>query len=102
LCEAHAVGVSADYNGKCVDDDCIELGEAAAEHIVLDHFCAPDTAPYSSPTTYNQQCKNAAYSVCEGDIAQVANRWCPDKTLNAIKLHSMQGKCEEQVENMLK
>jgi hypothetical protein len=90
------------------DDDnnvnavCAELGEAAAEHIVLDHFCSLGTGTYSSTNAlYSKKCKKIAYDECEDNISDVAERWCPDKYLKPTKLEKMQDKCEEQVDSML-
>lgn len=113
-CEANSVGISVDYEGACgeisVDDvpayddfydgECVELGEAAAEHIVLDHFCSPGSYA-TSYTIYDSRCKNTAYDVCEDDIEDVAERWCPTKDLTNSKLAKMQDKCVKQVNSMV-
>lgn len=116
-CEANSVGISVDYEGACgeksdddeyyYDDDddfydgeCVDLGDAAAEHIVLDHFCSPGS--YSTAyTVYDRRCKNTAYDVCEDGIEDVADRWCPNKDLSNNKLAKMQDKCVKQVDSMV-
>ena len=103
-CLANAVGINVDYEGGCVSNaECKELGEAAAEHVVLDHFCPPNyvSDQANAYKTYDATCKAVAYGECEDDIAAVAARWCPDKTLDAYKLDKMQGHCKDQVDRMV-
>ncbi len=90
---------------KCLEDDssqCTGLGKAAAETVVLDNFCSPGrTQAASAYANYKKQCKQAAYSICEGQIPGVVNKWCPNKRLRNSKLRDMQGKCRSQVNRMV-
>lgn len=88
---------------RCFEDDssqCTDLGKTAAEIIVKDNHCGPggDTTSYS---IYKKECKQAAYSICEGQIPSVADRWCPNKSLSNSKIRNMQDKCRSQVNKMV-
>jgi len=84
-------------------DDCVELGNTAAELVVLTSWCEPgqaDAAPFRTPE-YLADCKKVAVSICEGYIYTVAQDWCPDKSMNTNKLLTLQGGCEDQVDSMV-
>ena len=84
-------------------DDCVELGNVAAELVILHSWCTPGeggTAPFRTPS-YMAQCKDVANSVCEGHVPDVAQRWCPDKTMTTTNMLQLQGECEEQVDSMV-
>eukprot|EP00579_Thalassiosira_antarctica_P005337 CAMPEP_0201879506 /NCGR_PEP_ID=MMETSP0902-20130614/10370_1 /ASSEMBLY_ACC=CAM_ASM_000551 /TAXON_ID=420261 /ORGANISM="Thalassiosira antarctica, Strain CCMP982" /LENGTH=218 /DNA_ID=CAMNT_0048407345 /DNA_START=65 /DNA_END=721 /DNA_ORIENTATION=- len=93
---------------KCFEDDssqCTGLGEAAAKEVVMQNFCSPGFASQhhgeESPPNYKRECKKAAYSICEGQIPTVANRWCNNKSMSTSKMRDMQGKCKKQVNKMV-
>ena len=91
---------------KCIGDDstqCIELGNAAAEHVVMNNFCTPGNpdAFRGEPPNYKVDCKAAATSICEGQIPSMAKRWFPSKSMSTSKLVELQGKCKRQVDSMV-
>eukprot|EP00579_Thalassiosira_antarctica_P016244 CAMPEP_0201944986 /NCGR_PEP_ID=MMETSP0903-20130614/53672_1 /ASSEMBLY_ACC=CAM_ASM_000552 /TAXON_ID=420261 /ORGANISM="Thalassiosira antarctica, Strain CCMP982" /LENGTH=306 /DNA_ID=CAMNT_0048488043 /DNA_START=136 /DNA_END=1056 /DNA_ORIENTATION=- len=90
---------------ECLEDDssqCTDLGNAAAELVVMDNFCTPDSdRGDKGRTDYKRECKKAAYRVCEGNIPNVADRWCPDKNMSTSKLSELQDKCRRQVNSMV-
>lgn len=82
---------------------CTDLGNAAAEIVVMDNWCTPSGAygaAHKDPN-YKKECKEAAVTICEGNISNVANRWCPDKNLSTGKLKQLQDECEDQVNDMV-
>jgi len=88
---------------ECLWDDssqCTDLGNSAAEIVVMDNWCTPDFAIYKDPN-YKKECKDAAVTICEGNISNVANSWCPDKNLSTGKLKQLQDECEDQVNDMV-
>jgi len=106
----------------CLEDDssqCIELGTAAAEHVVMDNFCTPGSThdatnnPISSqyqsdesPPNYKEECKKAASSTCEGQIpicrVNTRGKWTKWLVVVAMNLCSWRSKipmlaCQEIV-----
>mmetsp|Transcript_10310 Transcript_10310/g.22327 ORF Transcript_10310/g.22327 Transcript_10310/m.22327 type:complete len:216 (+) Transcript_10310:128-775(+) len=96
----------AEIEKQCLHDDssqCTDLGNDAAEIIVLNGFCTPGGtygAAHEQPN-YKAECKDAATTICMGNIPNVAHRWCPDKNLSMGKMKELQGKCEDQVDKMV-
>jgi len=104
-CAAFGVGVSVDYDRPCgsspVADDCVEMGDTAAELVVMYNWCSPNTATSNSFPNYASQCKKVATNVCKGQIPSVARRWCSDEAMTTTNLLDLQRKCEDQVNRML-
>mmetsp|Transcript_14036 Transcript_14036/g.21154 ORF Transcript_14036/g.21154 Transcript_14036/m.21154 type:complete len:209 (-) Transcript_14036:164-790(-) len=106
-CARDAVDAEVDNIEKmCLEDDssqCLGLGNTAAELVVKKHWCTPGAGAYSTPgdPDYKAECKKAATSICEGQIAAVADSWCPTKYLSNNNLRHLQGKCEDQVDDMV-
>lgn len=91
---------SAIYNSS----QCSALGYDAAEQVVRKHWCKPDgsdTWGASDVPDYKANCKAAATSICEGQISNVARRWCHKKNMSPSKLVWLQDKCEKQVDSMV-
>jgi len=107
---------------RCLEDDssqCMELGKAAAEHVVMDNFCTPGSThdatnnPISSqyqsdesPPNYKEECKKAASSTCEGQIpicrVNTRGKWTKWLVVVAMNLCSWRSKipmlaCQEIV-----
>lgn len=82
-------------------NECTDLGEAAAEHVVKDGWCAPDGAASFSDGRFPSNCREVAYGACRGTISDVADRWCPDINMKTSDLRSLQGECEDQVNSMV-
>mmetsp|Transcript_4312 Transcript_4312/g.9280 ORF Transcript_4312/g.9280 Transcript_4312/m.9280 type:complete len:449 (+) Transcript_4312:366-1712(+) len=92
----------------CLEDDssqCSALGEAAAEEVVLGNFCTiarmESQNDEGKRPNWRKQCKNAAYSICEGQITTVKNRWCRSQRMSTSKLRELQGMCRRQVNSMV-
>ena len=101
-CAANAVGINVDYEGACASNaECKELGETAAEMIVLDNFCAPNYAVPFSIENYDASCRSVAYDECEDNITDVAKRWCPGKAMSSSKLQQLQDMCVNQVNRLI-
>lgn len=91
---------------RCFNDNtyqCTDVGNVAAEHVVSANFCSLSRIANDeeSEPNYKKQCKDVAVSICEGNISNVVDRWCPDQKLTTSKLRDMMGKCEDQVNNMV-
>jgi len=80
---------------------CTDLGDAAAEHVVKDNWCTPNSGGTYSTSSFPESCKEVAYSVCEGTIRDVADRWCPNKNMKTSQLLDLQDECEDQVDSMV-
>lgn len=90
----------------CTWDDttqCNDLGNAAAERIVIREWCTPGgtDADTASSTDWLAECADTAVVICKGNIANVANRWCPDKTMSGGDHHDMQVQCQAEVDSMV-
>ena len=104
---AQAKGVSVASGGTCHSpppeaDDCVKMGDTAAELVVNSNWCSPGNAgtAFGFPD-YVSQCKEVATNVCEGQIPSVARRWCSDEAMSTTELLDLQRKCENQVNRML-
>mmetsp|Transcript_6344 Transcript_6344/g.11012 ORF Transcript_6344/g.11012 Transcript_6344/m.11012 type:complete len:209 (+) Transcript_6344:184-810(+) len=89
----------------CLEEDssqCVELGNAAAEHVVMDNWCTPgDDAGTTSNTDWKELCEDMAVTICKGYIPTVTSEWCPSKTMSTSELSGLQDKCEDQVDKMV-
>lgn len=89
----------------CLENDssqCIELGNTAAELVVQSNWCTPGYfTPFTIGPDYKANCKEAATSICEGQIPNVASRWCPGQTMSTSQMLDLQDRCEEQVDSMV-
>jgi len=106
-CARDAVDAEVEKIEKtCLEEDssqCVSLGNAAAEIVVKEYWCTPGSGAYGVPQApdYKAECKKAATSICEGQIAAVANRWCPNRYMSNSKLLDLQDECEDQVDDMV-
>jgi len=101
-------GVDDEVNNiekECTWDDtsqCNDLGNAAAEKIVMREWCTPGSSSYShGNTNWKAECAAAAVDICKGNIANVANRWCPDEKMNGGELNGMKAQCQDEVDSMV-
>jgi len=90
---------------SCLDDSpeqCEDLGDAAAELIVMDNVCSImyDQASSHGRPNYKKTCREVAYGICEGQISRTIRNWCPDEMPSTSKLRTLQGKCTSQVNRM--
>lgn len=85
-----------------LSSECTDLGEAAAQHVVKDNWCRPDgTATFGISQRFPSNCRQVAYSVCKGQIPDVADRWCPNINMRTSDLRGLQDECEDQVDKMV-
>lgn len=93
----------ADAPALALGNQCVKLGETAAELIVKDEWCKPDgSSAYSdSDRDWRSDCRQAAYGVCKGAIVDVQEDWCPKKTFKTSQLLDLQDMCEDQVNDMV-
>lgn len=92
----------------CLEDDssqCIDLGEAAAEQVVINDWCSPsrsnsNTYGNSDRPNYKEECKDAAVSICEGNINSVVNMWSCEQP-STSELNDLMDECEDQVDGMV-
>lgn len=66
----------------------------------MDNWCSPGSHA-SSQSSYQQECKEAAISICEGNIHHVADRWCPNEDMKTSDLRDLQKECDDQVNSMV-
>lgn len=89
---------------ECLENDssqCMDLGYAAAELVVKNNWCTPDGEDATTQSDYKAECKEAATSICEGQIPAVASRWCPEQNMSTSQLLDLQDECEDQVDSMV-
>jgi len=103
------------YEKKCFEDDsilCDALAEAAAESIVFENVCVPETedsaeASYdmgrkpirASRPDYKKSCRNVAIESCPGLIKPKIRRHCRgrDRNVKTSQLRALQELCEDAV-----
>lgn len=88
------------YEKQCLNDnpqECLDLGETAAEIIVSNYGCQVGAAYKSN--NYKKTCRSVAYGYCQGQIPIKTQIWCK-KTVTASDLLRLQNKCQYQVNSM--
>lgn len=100
---AGATSVVRYYEKQCLQetpDECVDLGEAAAQEIAFD-FCPFDaSASFAppSPPDYKETCREVATGICKGALKdQVSDNGC---SISNNDLKDLQDKCEHQVDMM--
>ena len=91
------------YEKQCLEetaDECVDLGEAAAQEIAFEYCpfdAAASFAPESSPD-YKEKCREVATGICKGALKdQVNDNGC---SISNNDLKDLQDKCEHQVDMM--
>ncbi len=88
------------YERQCLNDnpqECLDLGETAAEIIVNNYGCTVGAAYKSN--NYKKTCRQVAYGYCQGQIPIKTQMWC-SKIVSASDLIRLQNKCQTQVNSM--
>ena len=67
----------------------------------MDNWCSPSRQSSQSNPNWKASCANQAVGICEGNIANTANTWCPDKNLNGSDLNRMKNQCDDEVNDMV-
>ena len=87
------------YEKICLEDtpdECIALGEAAAQEIAFE-YCPFGASSFMRPD-YKETCREVATGVCKGAVgAQVSENGCG---ISDQDLLTLRNKCERQVNDM--
>jgi hypothetical protein len=98
--DAGAGSVVLKYEKICLQDspdECIALGQAAAQEIAFE-YCPFDASSSFARPDYKETCREVATGICEGAVGgQVKDNGCSISDNNLARL---QKKCENQVNSM--
>ena len=71
----------------------------------MDNWCSPPSQSSQSGAqdlpNWKASCANQAVGICEGNIANVAQRWCPSQRMSGTALNSLKNQCDDEVDAMV-
>jgi len=92
----------------CFEDspkECLNAGESAAEYIVFDKVCIPNSISnygHDKKPNYPKQCREVAYGKCKGEVVSYAEDKCPDEfeKMSVSDMKDLQNMCKKEVDDL--